>query len=92
MFTRHAQHVVVELRTEEKRRLYELVEIGSNARHVPRPFGFEQETERADHLQPGLLGHSSCGTLVNENCIGAYFDREGNRLALAVTKASSRFG
>jgi hypothetical protein len=57
---------------------------------VPRPFGFEQETERADHLQPGLLGHSPCGTLVNENCIGADFDRESDRLALAVTKASSR--
>lgn len=92
VFTRHAQHVVVELRTEEKRRFHELVEFGSNGRHVPRPFGFEQETQRADHFQPDLLGHSSCGTLVNENCVGADFDRESDRLALAISKASSRYG
>jgi hypothetical protein len=47
---------------------------------------------RADHLQPGLLGDSSCGALVNENCIGADFDRESDRLAPAITKASSRHG
>jgi hypothetical protein len=58
---------------------------------VTRPLGFEKEAKRTDHLQPGLLGHSSSSTLVNENCIGADFERQSDRLALAIAKPPSRW-
>jgi hypothetical protein len=64
IFTGHAQQLIVELGTEEKRRFEELVEFVTISSNVARPLGLEKEAQSANHIEPcasanRLAGRSS---------------------------------
>lgn len=81
--------MIVELLAEEERRFEQLVEFGTNGPNVARCLGFQEEAKRANHIKPCRLGQSSCGPIVDDDRAGAKFDRQSDRLPLAITEPSS---
>ena len=52
----HDQQLFVELRAEEERRFEQLVQFGPDGSKVAHPLGFQQDAERANHMEPCGLG------------------------------------
>jgi hypothetical protein len=61
----------------------------SKGTNVARPLGFEEDAQRADHVQPGRLGYLSRRTIVEDDGIGSYFDGQSDRLPLACAQPST---